>query len=256
MDNAQRSLISAGFSAAADGYDRHASVHRQVATILADRVAALDLLADAAVLEVGCGTGLLTERLVPAIPAARLTITDASDAMLAQAARRGPASARYALYDADTGMPPGGPYDLVVSSLAAQWFADLAASIERLGRALAPGGRLMIAIVGAGSFASWRDAHAVCGLGCGLRDFPDERTLSAILARIGPAAKVKAITLPAAVANAGALVRHFRGLGAHVARPGHVPLSGGALRRVMAAYDAAGGTTDYQVLIGEVQRDG
>ena len=45
-----------------------------------------------------------------------------------------------------------------------------------------------------------------------------------------------------------------KGIGAVVPEAGRRPLGPAALRRVMAAYEAAGGTDQYQLLIGRVTR--
>jgi guanylate kinase len=54
--------------------------------------------------------------------------------------------------------------------------------------------------------------------------------------------------------GARALIGHLKGIGAVVPDAGHRPLSPAALRRVMAAYDEAGGRDVYQLLIGRVTR--
>jgi malonyl-CoA O-methyltransferase len=70
-----------------------------------------------------------------------------------------------------------GPFDIIASSLAFQWFADLPAAIARLRALLAPGGWLAFATLAEGSFAEWR---AACGdQPCGIPDYPDAARLAA-----------------------------------------------------------------------------
>jgi tRNA (cmo5U34)-methyltransferase len=67
------------------------------------------------VLELGCGTGLLTARIRQARPAAAVTCIDSSPAMLA-VARQKPALESVTFVGQDIRAPwPGGPYDAVVS---------------------------------------------------------------------------------------------------------------------------------------------
>jgi malonyl-CoA O-methyltransferase len=53
-----------------------------------------------------------------------------------------------------------------------------------------------------------------------------------------------------------ALVRHFRGIGAQVPRAGYRPLGPAAMRRVIRAFDEAGGETCYHVLYGRITNAG
>ena len=71
-----------------------------------------------------------------------------------------------------------GPFDLIVSSLAFQWFADLPRAIGRLAHRLAPGGHLVFTTMAAGSFAEWRAAHD--GLASGTPDYPGADGLCAL----------------------------------------------------------------------------
>src|SRR3546814_14322438 len=51
-------------------------------------------------------------------------------------------------------------FDLILSSLAFQWFDDLGGAVGRLAGLLRPGGSLIFSTLGRGSFARWRSAHA------------------------------------------------------------------------------------------------
>jgi tRNA (cmo5U34)-methyltransferase len=114
--------------------------------------AAVGLLAPLAgtaprVLDVGAGTGLLAELVKRRLPAARVTLLDFSEAMLAQArARFAGAAVPVAFQVGDSSLAPlGGPWDAVVSALSIHHLAD--ESKRRLYRrafeALAPGGVLV-----------------------------------------------------------------------------------------------------------------
>ena len=100
----------------------------------------------ARVLDLGCGTGLLTERLKHEAGIARVTGADFSAGMLAQASshRQGidwiRASA-LALPFADAS------FEAVTSTEAFHWFPDQAAALRECHRVLVPGGRLLVALV-------------------------------------------------------------------------------------------------------------
>jgi ubiquinone/menaquinone biosynthesis C-methylase UbiE len=103
-------------------------------------VDALDVRAGHRVLDLGCGTGQVTARLVAA--GADVVAVDALPDMLAGARRRAPGATLIQgnVIEADV----GGPYDRVVLSFLLHNFdADgRARLLRRAGAALAPGGRI------------------------------------------------------------------------------------------------------------------
>jgi ubiquinone/menaquinone biosynthesis C-methylase UbiE len=98
------------------------------------------------VLDVGCGTGLLTARLRTALPGARVAGVDFSTGMLAQAAARAP-GAPWVRGDALRLPIADGRVDAVVSTEAFHWFPDQAAALTEMRRVLVPGGVVLVAIV-------------------------------------------------------------------------------------------------------------
>ena len=126
----------------ADGYDAHARVQRVAAARLAAHIERLEIDPSLPALEIGCGTGFLTQRL----RAPRLLATDIAPAMVERARARIPTRPElsFAVLDGEQpGTAPHGRYGLIASNLAFQWFADLPAAVSRLAALLAPGGRLV-----------------------------------------------------------------------------------------------------------------
>lgn len=116
-----------------------------------------DLPTDATVLDVGCGTGLVTERLLGLVPDGRVLALDASAEMVELARARLGARAevwRQDVLDLDLAQP----VDAVFSTAALHWVRDHELLWPRLGRALRPGGRLEAQCGGAGNIASVRTA--------------------------------------------------------------------------------------------------
>jgi ubiquinone/menaquinone biosynthesis C-methylase UbiE len=96
------------------------------------------------VLDIGCGTGLLTQR-VAALPSTRVVGCDFSRGMLTRAAARSPG--HWVQADA-TRLPfDGAAFDAIVSTEAFHWFPDQAAALRELFRVVRPGGRLLVALV-------------------------------------------------------------------------------------------------------------
>lgn len=129
--------------------DAHRMAERM--PILEALIAAVPFPADAAieVLDVGCGAGVVTEAVLDAFPAARLTLQDFSEHMLARAQEKFSSYDRVIRYvrcdlqDPAWPQQVGGPFDLVVSGLAIHNLPDLAAMAtcyEAVHGRLKPGG--------------------------------------------------------------------------------------------------------------------
>jgi malonyl-CoA O-methyltransferase len=256
--------VGAAFGAAAGHYEENAAVQRTVARDLAAMAARERLRPDARILEIGCGTGLLTREIRTLWPRAELIATDLAPEMLA-AARGSGVSAQLLTMDGEAPAFDGPLFDLILSSLAFQWFADLPRALQRLRALLRPGASLYFATMGAESFSSWRAAHRSCGERDGIADYPTLDQLRALLAPHGDGAYAKGAHgdafacdahYPLSERGGAALIRHFRGLGAQMPRPGYAPLGPAAMRRVIRAYEAAGGQTQYHVLFGRITRAG
>jgi ubiquinone/menaquinone biosynthesis C-methylase UbiE len=97
----------------------------------------------ARILEVAAGTGVVTRRLVDALPAAAIVATDLNQAMLDQAAAVGtsrPVEWRQA--DAMSLPFADGAFDAVVIQFGVMFFPDKAKAFAEARRVLAPGGLL------------------------------------------------------------------------------------------------------------------
>lgn len=223
------------FAAAAHSYDAHASVQRQAAQHLAQRIAAR--WPDARrVFEIGCGTGNLTEQLLLACPHAEVLATDLASDMLRVCAERlaSPAGPRLRWAQLDGENAHVGGHELVASSLAIQWFNDPLGALRRLH---AQGVHLAIATLIDGTFAEWRQAHAQLGLADGVQPFVSQAALAALaheLSAASPAtggASLTIDTLQAHHAQAIDFVRALKGIGAHTPRSGHQPAPLGRVLR-------------------------
>lgn len=242
--------VGARFGAAAGRYETHAPVQRIAAERLASDIALLPLPARPRILEIGCGTGLLTQALARRLGPADWTVTDISPAMLA-AAQRGPAlpgSARYQLLDGEHPGLLAGSCDLICSSLAVQWFADLNAGLGRLAAMLAPGGHLAVATLAAGTFEEWQAAHRAVGLAAGTPPYPPAAAIRPALKHL--AGGVRSERLMQNHPDGLHFLRGLKGIGATTPAPGRPPLGAPALRRVLAAFDEQGATVTYHLAYG------
>src|SRR3546814_19422510 len=68
-------------------------------------------------------------------------------------------------------------FDLIISSLAFQWFDNLTGALERLYALLRPGGSILFSTMAARSFAEWRAVHERFGLTAGTPHYPSIEVL-------------------------------------------------------------------------------
>lgn len=242
---------------AASGYDEVATIQQQVATALARRIAALPLPPDARILEVGCGTGFVAAAMESLPQGADWLMTDVSPAMVKRARQRfqGRAGFRFALLDAEHPAfdVPEEPFDLICSSLAAQWFEDLPKALGQLFRLLKPGGYLLVSTLAAGTFAEWRAAHEELGLIAGTPIYPDRTALEAMRVE-GQPASVEIETMTSTYPSGRDFMRALRTIGAATPRPGHRPLSPRTMQKVLKAFESLGASVSWEVAFCSLQR--
>ena len=119
----------------------------------------LELSGSETVLDVGCGSGRLTARLVARVPRGGVVALDVSESMLA-AARETLADERLpvALVRADaTRLPFAGALDAVFSTATFHWVLDHDALFASIFSALRPGGRLVAQCGGGPNLARARE---------------------------------------------------------------------------------------------------
>ena len=108
--------------------------------------------AKARVLEVACGTGIVTGRLLGKLPAgARLLATDLNPAMIEHARTRVRADTRLEFRQADAQQLPfaDGSFDHYVCQFGIMFFPDKVAALKEARRVLAPGGEVLLNTWGA-----------------------------------------------------------------------------------------------------------
>lgn len=242
-----KALIAGRFDRAAAAYDAHSPLQRDAALRLAARVQTLALPAAPRVLEIGCGTGHLTRELLPAL-GGEWVVSDIAPAMVGACRQQLGNAARYLVMDGEQPALAPGRFDLIVASLAAQWFADLPAALAALSALLAPGGHIAVATLGERTFAEWRGAHLQAGLRAATPAYPD----AAALARAFPpdmAVEIEEEVLVEPLGEPLEFLRGLRRIGADAPAPGAKPLTAGQLRQVLRALAAAGHAgTSYHLL--------
>ncbi|GAB6855420.1 dethiobiotin synthase [Asaia astilbis] len=251
MTEARRE-IAARFDSA-EGYEGAARVQALAATKLADRLAKryADRPAPGRILELGCGTGLLTRQLRRLFPDASLTALDLSPRMV-ERARASVPDAVFHVMDAE--YPElDGPFDLICSNFCLQWFSNRHAAFARLSALLSPEGRIEVTTLARGSFAQWRSSCDDLDLACGFPDYPDHRALQAEWpSTLTGTWTIAPLTDP--VASARQFLLELKSIGATTPRAGSHPLTTRDLRRVMQHFDRSAQSMDYQVAFGSAEK--
>lgn len=150
--------IAARFSAASATYHASATIQRSVAERLSTMLAGDE--AFDRILEIGCGTGLLTARLCLLFPRAWIDALDMADGMVAQCRARlvGASGLHCHVADLNT-FNAEAPYPLIVSSSALHWMYPMAGVMETLAGMLTGKGRLVFALMVRGTLAELQAAR-------------------------------------------------------------------------------------------------
>ena len=120
------------------------------------------------VLDAGCGSGRVTERLVERLPNGMVVALDGSPSMIDHARRRLDRFGRrveYVVADLARPLPLSSPVDAILSTATFHWVPDHDALFRNLAAVTRPGGRLVAQCGGAGNVASIRAILATVGDG-------------------------------------------------------------------------------------------
>lgn len=209
--------IIAAFDAAAESYDAWTQVQSEVARVLVARAAG----APAKILDIGAGTGHVTDFARAKWPEAQVVALDAAPKMLARLKAKFP---EVETIRADAAFfSTAARYDLILSSMALHWLNDPNQVLRRWRGLLAPGGALHVATPVEGSLHEWRELLRASDLQDSLWPFP-----KADFAR-----DFEIVDFPARFESARAFAKSLKKSGAHRAAPGSRPLPAHALRKAL-----------------------
>ncbi len=184
--------IRRNFARRAGSYDRHADTQRFMAQELLARTR--DWVSQVScILEIGCGTGYLTQQLRALNAKARLVALDLDVALLEVARRRLGPDPRVTWVVADGESFGRGSFDLIISNATFQWLTLPEATLAAYFQCLKPGGLLAFSTLGPLTFqelrASLRQAAHALNLATvpeiAAQDFWAVETWHGLLSRAG-----------------------------------------------------------------------
>ncbi|MEO8739975.1 MAG: malonyl-ACP O-methyltransferase BioC [Casimicrobiaceae bacterium] len=256
-----RAHIRRSFERAAATYDAVAVLQREVGARMAERLGVIRL-EPATILDAGCGTGEALGELATRFPGARLIGLDLAWNMVRAAQQRAPpvvaggrsllnrllgsggerGGTRPALVCGDIAALPLAPatVDLVWSNLALQWIDAPGVAFAEFRRVLAIGGLLSFTTFGPDTLRELRAAFATVDNATHVSRFIDMHDLGDMLVHAGFADPVMDMeTLTLTYADADALMRELKSLGAHNAASTRSRglMGRGRWRRMLAALE-------------------
>ena len=228
------------FSEAAHRYDVWATAQAEIAARLMQQIPAES--APSLMIDLGCGTGLLSSQLLKRYPAASLVGVDLATGMVEHCRRHLGTNpqARFVTGDVEDSKMLVPRADLIASSCVAQWFADLSATVRMWAQSLGPGGLMAFACLLQGSFCELETAYSEA-LQCSFRGLrlatPESIPLLFRASGLHPiVCREERVT--AHYSSSRVALRSFQQIGAvFQGQPGHQSLGPAAVRRLISFYD-------------------
>lgn len=253
------SEITAAFDQAAELYELHGVVQKKAALELMGRLPKwLEDLPEGEAIELGCGTGLLSEYLAKKLAARPFTITDLSGQMLSacQAKLEPQEGLRFKQRDAAEPLEEG-KYALVASAMSLQWLSQPYQGLANYCRALKPGGRLVLSVMTEGSFPQWREAALRLGIPFTANELPEGERIRELLSQRPGQVELTERDIPVKFAKARDFFFNLKAIGASTALGGE-RLNPGQMKRLLQELDSKhpeGLTIEHRICFASYRRD-
>ena len=244
-----RKGIAQSFSAASNTYDHWAKPQRAIAEDLSKLLP--DELPDGSILDVGCGTGLLTEMLLDRYPGRALLGIDVAPGMIDHCRKRW-ARVEHVRFEVADGedFSSKTSFALIASNCCFQWFQAIDASMAHLSAMLAPGGWFVASAPVEGTRHELDDSYHV------ITDEPfpslpfhaSDDYMRPLREQGLVIVEERRDTVEAMYSNALEVLKSFKGVGATLEyQDGYKPLAPNQLRRLLQEYERRYGRADGSV---------
>lgn len=257
--------VQESFSKHVDTYDSAAALQFMAARLTAQLIEKnAHLLPAGPILEVGCGTGMLSSLLPSIFPDRQIVFSDISPDMVLYCKNKimenkefktaKDSRLSWMVLDAEE-LKTHSEYAAIVSSFALQWFFQPFKGISRLVSALRADGALFYSIPGADSCPQWRDAAERIDVPFTRNPLPSYNDFIDFANKMGLQYEVQQRVAEESYSDAAAMLHSLRELGASTQKS-DMRLNCGQLRRLIKELDASGDPTtlSYQVITGYYRR--
>ncbi|MBN2854856.1 MAG: malonyl-ACP O-methyltransferase BioC [Halothiobacillaceae bacterium] len=203
------------FNKACHSYDQYAVVQQEVGRRIDERFEWLKL-SPSRILDLGAGTGQMTQLLQKRHPKAQVVALDLAEAMLIQVPKTGRFFKQRRVVCADMHqLPfPAGSFDIVVSNFALQWSHDVRLVMAEVARVLVSGGAFVFSTLGPDTLLECRLAWSKLDSKMHVHGFIDMHDVGDALVRncfADPVMDQERLT--AFYPNADLLLQELRGVG-------------------------------------------
>lgn len=234
--------VARRFSRAAMTYDRGAGLHRHVAARLLEFMPDPDQVGRGRILEVGCGTGVLTGLVRQRYPTAPLCVMDAAEGMVESVRERWGSDPAMTFTVADIrGFKTPHLFELIVSSSALHWAVPLDITMAALRNALRAGGTLCAALMIDGTLGELHRLRRKIAPGkTPVGRLPTREDVLSALEGAGllpVSLQVESVTARYQSADDFLRTIHAQGLTAGAVSRAEAPLSRSELNRIRQAYE-------------------
>jgi malonyl-CoA O-methyltransferase len=167
--------IKHAFNRAHDLYDQHCALQEQVGHTLLALIKQQCDQADS-IIDLGCGTGLITEKLTQLYAYQQFHAVDIASGLLAKARTRLPVNIIF--HETDFNTLPKHDFDLVFSNMALHWSDDIDATLRSIQPLLKPQATLAFSLPIAGTLAELNNHYAI-------NAFPEVEHITQALTTVG-----------------------------------------------------------------------
>lgn len=239
----RKQKIEKAFSQKVHSYDRHAVLQKDTAKKLCSFLPDNNPLK---ILEIGCGTGFLTEELQRKYPQAEILCTDISKEMILASQQKftGYRNLSFQVMDGENFLIDQ-KFDLIVSNLTVQWFDNPLTGLKKICQNLKIDGLLYFSALGKNSFNQWIETLNSLNLPAGILDTPAYKGIFEEVEQI--------------IQHKDALefLRNLKVIGAQNPKSGYEPLSAANLRKACKTFDSKhNGQITWHLLYGCLNASG
>ncbi|SRR5579883_217759 len=199
------------------------------------------------ILELGCGTGIFSEKLFKKFPTANFMLTDIAPAMLdvCQKKFRERKCIQYACQDAEQ-LSVNDSYDLITSNMTLHWLNNIPNSFEKIISKLSARGEFIFSLLGKKSLYEWQKI-------CDEYSVPFPMPLfdsNYILKNLFPLLEVKTELIKMQYKNIQEFLQSLKKIGAHATPEHYEMISPAKMRTILRKFNQPI-EISYEVIYGK-----